>query len=169
MLVFDPYESYGSMEWVMFVGLASQSAFLHGKNFNIGYYTQTTQQKFFIPAMLIGTIDFYHLMPLSLTFRGGHKINAKQNIMASFSPILLIFFFFFCVRCDDRAKSSGRWLLESLPSAVVRQLTPRPWCPLQCLLAKTVGVLSPGVGRLKNVLRSLLLRATFTVGWISKT
>ena len=57
------------------------------------------------------------------------------------------FFFFFCVRCDDRAKSSGRWLLGSPPSAVVRQLAPRAWCPLQCLLAKTVGVLSLGVGR----------------------
>ena len=57
------------------------------------------------------------------------------------------FFFFFCVWCDDRAKSSGRWLLGSPPSAVVRQLAPRAWCPLQCLLAKTVGVLSPGVGR----------------------
>ena len=57
------------------------------------------------------------------------------------------FFFFFCVRCDDRAKSSGRWLLGSPPSTVVRQLAPRAWCPLQCLLAKTVAVLSPGVGR----------------------
>ena len=54
---------------------------------------------------------------------------------------------FFCVRCDDRAKSSGRWLLLSPLSAVVMQIAPRAWCPLQCLLAKTVGVLSPGVGR----------------------
>ena len=46
-------------------------------------------------------------------------------------------FFFFYVRCDDHAKSSGRWLLGSPPSAVVRQLAPRAWCPLQCLLAKT--------------------------------
>ena len=58
-----------------------------------------------------------------------------------------IFFFFFCVQCDDRAKSSGWWLLGSPPSAVVRQLALRAWCLLQCLLAKTVGVLSPGVGR----------------------
>ena len=58
-----------------------------------------------------------------------------------------MFFFFFCVRCDDRAKSSGLRLLGNPPSAVVRQLAPRAWCPLQCLLAKTVGVLSPGVGR----------------------
>ena len=57
------------------------------------------------------------------------------------------FFFFFCVRCDDCAKSSGLWLIGSPPSAAVRQLAPRAWCPLQCLLAKTVGVLSPGVGR----------------------
>ena len=56
-------------------------------------------------------------------------------------------FFFFCVRCDDHAKSSGRWLLGSPPSAVVQQLAPRAWCPLQGLLAKTVGVLSPGLGR----------------------
>ena len=57
--------------------------------------------------------------------------------------------FFFCIRCDDhdRAKSSGQWLLGSPPSSVVPQLAPRAWCPLQCLLAKTVGVLSPGVGR----------------------
>ena len=56
-------------------------------------------------------------------------------------------FFFFCVRCDDRAKSPGQLLLGSPPSAVVWQLAPRAWCPLQCLLAKTVGVLSPGVCR----------------------
>ena len=48
---------------------------------------------------------------------------------------------------DDSAKSPGWGLLGSLLSAVVRQLAPRVWCPLQCLLAKTVGVLSPGVGR----------------------
>ena len=60
---------------------------------------------------------------------------------------LFFFHFFFCFRCDDRAKSSDRWLLGSPPSAVVRQLAPIAWCPLQCLLAKTVGVLSPGVGR----------------------
>ena len=58
-----------------------------------------------------------------------------------------MYVFFFCVRCDDLAKSSGRWLLGGPLSAVVRQLAHRAWCPLQCLLAKTVGVLSPGVGR----------------------
>ena len=53
----------------------------------------------------------------------------------------------FCIRCDDSAKSSGRWFPGSPPSAVVWQLAPRAWCPLRCLLSKTVGVLSSGVGR----------------------
>ena len=61
--------------------------------------------------------------------------------------IILLAFFFFYVRCDGCAKSSGRWLLGSRLSAVVWQLVPRAWSPLRCLLAKTVGVLSPGVGR----------------------
>ena len=38
--------------------------------------------------MLVGTIDFYHYIPLSLTLTlpGGHKVNAKQNLWASFLP-----------------------------------------------------------------------------------
>ena len=46
-------------------------------------------------------------------------------------------FFFFCVQCDHRVKSSGRGLLGSPLSAVVRQHAPRAWCPLLCLQAKT--------------------------------
>ena len=38
-----------------------------GKNFSVGYCTQTSELNFFIPAMLIGTIDYYHFIPLSLT------------------------------------------------------------------------------------------------------
>ena len=36
--------------------------------------------------MLLGTIDFYHFVPLSmtLTFAEGHKVSANQNLMASF-------------------------------------------------------------------------------------
>ena len=71
--------------------------------------------------------------------------NTRQNLLPLLNQRTR---FFFCVRCDDHAKSSGWWLLGSLPpTAVVRQLAPRARCPLQCLLAKTVGVLSPGVGR----------------------
>ena len=40
--------------------------------------------------MLIGIIDFYLSIPLSqtLTLSGGHKVIAKQNLLASFSPTL---------------------------------------------------------------------------------
>ena len=41
----------------------------------------------FILAVLVGTIDFYHLVTLSLTLTlaGRHKVSAKQNTLASFS------------------------------------------------------------------------------------
>ena len=37
--------------------------------------------------MLIGTIDFYHFIPLwlTLTFAGGHKVSAKQNAFLNWS------------------------------------------------------------------------------------
>ena len=40
--------------------------------------------------MLIGNIDFYHFIPLSLTLTllGGHKVSAKQNLLAAFSGCL---------------------------------------------------------------------------------
>ena len=40
--------------------------------------------------MLIGTIDFYHFVPLSLTLTlpGGDKVSAKQNLLASFIRML---------------------------------------------------------------------------------
>ena len=58
----------------------------HVKNFNVGHYTQTVQSNIFIPAMLIGTIDFYHFLQFSLTLTlpGGRKVSAKQNLLISF-------------------------------------------------------------------------------------
>ena len=41
-------------------------AVLLGRNFNIGHYMQSFQPNFVMPAMPIGTIDFYHFTPLSL-------------------------------------------------------------------------------------------------------
>ena len=40
----------------------------------------------FIPIMLISTIDFYHLLPpsLTLTLAGGLKVSASQNRLAQF-------------------------------------------------------------------------------------
>ena len=40
---------------------------------------------FFLPAILIGTIDFFHCTPLSQTLTlGGHRISTKQNPLACF-------------------------------------------------------------------------------------
>ena len=35
-----------------------------GRNFNIGRYTQTFQSNMFIPAMLVGIVDFCHFVPI---------------------------------------------------------------------------------------------------------
>ena len=63
----------------------SRTAFLRGKTL--------VQAIFFVRVMLIGaigTIDFYHFVPLSLTLTlaGGHKVSTKQNLLASFSRML---------------------------------------------------------------------------------
>ena len=52
------------------------------KNLGSGCYVQTYQPNYFIPAMLvIGTVNFYDFIPLSvtLTLDGGHKVSGKQN------------------------------------------------------------------------------------------
>ena len=51
---------------------------------------QTVQLDVFVPVLLIGTIDFCHFIPLSLTltFPGSQKHGTKQNLMVSFSPTL---------------------------------------------------------------------------------
>ena len=40
--------------------------------------------------MFIGTIDFYHFKPVQVffTLAGGHKVSAKQNLLALFSHTL---------------------------------------------------------------------------------
>ena len=75
-----------------------------------------------------------------------------------------LFFFFFCVRCDDRAKSSSRWLLGSPPSAVVRSLPPELGAHFSVFWPKLLAYCLQVWAGLKDVLRGLLLRATFTVG-----
>ena len=51
-------------------------------------------------SMLIGTIDFYGHIPLSLTstLPWGHKVGAKQNLLASFSGTFFFFFFLNLIR-----------------------------------------------------------------------
>ena len=81
-----------STEYQIDICNESYSAVFCGKNVNVGHYTRTVQPIFFIPAMLISTIDFYHLIPLSLTLTlpGSHKGSAKQTTLASFFPTLFI-------------------------------------------------------------------------------
>ena len=79
-----------SLIWIyviIYVRPAGQQAGLHDKDLSIGHCKQTVLPKFFVPAMLIGTIDFCHFISLSLTltFLWGHRVSAKQNLLASFS------------------------------------------------------------------------------------
>ena len=67
---------------------ASQPAVLCVKNLNIGHYTQTVQPNFFIPALLIDTIDFYHCIPFSLTLT---LSRGQVSLMAYAKPICFIF------------------------------------------------------------------------------
>ena len=50
------------------------------------------QPKCYILKMQIGIIDFYHFIPFSLTLTlpGGHKVSAKQNLLAKLSSALFI-------------------------------------------------------------------------------
>ena len=108
--LFDPYEYHMDLcnELCLSVQLA-WPAILHDKKLNIGHNMQTFQPNYFIPAMLIGTIDFHHLKPLSLTLTlpMSDKVSAKQNLLAWFS----------CIRfrwsglsfwCDDEAVQVDR-------------------------------------------------------------
>ena len=58
---------------------------LCGKNFQRWMLHANCSTNLFIPDMLLGT--FYNI-PLSLTLNllVGHKVTAKQNLSASFSP-----------------------------------------------------------------------------------
>ena len=74
------------------VRLAIHLSVLCGKNVNVGHCTQTSGPDLVIPAVFIGTIGFFHFMPLllTLTLSGGHKVRAKANLLASFSCTLFI-------------------------------------------------------------------------------
>ena len=51
---------------------------------NIGHYLEIFQQNFVILAIIIGIIDFYHFIPLSVTLvlAEGHKVGTKQDLLA---------------------------------------------------------------------------------------
>ena len=118
--------SYRSLQWVVFVRTAGCPSFRLAVEgiLTLGHCTQTFQLKFFIPAMLIGIIGFYHFTPLSLTLAGGvggvcvcggggggggrgrwlgyKLISAKQNLLASSSRTLFIWSGWNLMRCFSR-------------------------------------------------------------------
>ena len=90
--VFDPQKYHRHKDLCKGLCSASWSPVLRGKQLNVRHYTQTVQPNSFLPSMLIGMIDFYHFIPLSLilTLPGDHKVSAKQNLLASLSRTLFI-------------------------------------------------------------------------------
>ena len=80
--VFDPHEHH--------MDLCNQSSAswpsLVMKTWTLTLYVNFPVKFFFIFAMLTGTIDLYHFIPLSvtLTLALGHKVCAKQSLVASF-------------------------------------------------------------------------------------
>ena len=74
---FDPHESQMDLCNELCSPILSDKQLLH-------WTLQTVQPNFFVPAMLLGTIDFYHFIPLSLvpfytafslTLPGGHMVS----------------------------------------------------------------------------------------------
>ena len=47
--------------------LFAHLSILFGKTFNVAHFTQTFEPNVFISAILIGIIDIYYFLPLSLT------------------------------------------------------------------------------------------------------
>ena len=66
----------------------------------LGHYMQNVQPNFVIPSMLIGTIDFYHFIPLllTLTMPGGYMLIANQKLLAC-----IFAHTFHLIWCDDEA------------------------------------------------------------------
>ena len=96
---FDPYEehNYGDMLSVMFTWLSVPPSILHWKNLNVAHYMQTLKYHFFsffvvISALLIGTLDFYHLIPLSVTLNltGVTRWAQSQTPCFHFLPLLWV-------------------------------------------------------------------------------
>ena len=89
-LQFTVFLIHMSIIWIYVMSCICQTgqpAVIVARSFNTGQQAQTFQPNFFMPAMLIDTIDFYRFRPfsLTLTLAWGHKISTVQNLLASFS------------------------------------------------------------------------------------
>ena len=71
-----------SSPWICVISHVIHLCILHGNNFQCW----TLQAKSFIPARLVGTIDHYHFMALSvaLTLFESHNVSKKQNLLLHF-------------------------------------------------------------------------------------
>ena len=76
--------------------VSQQPAHLCGRNLSVGHYVQTLQLNLFISAMLLGTVDFSHFIPLSLILilAGGHEVRGKQDFG-------FVFFSYFSTNQDE--------------------------------------------------------------------
>ena len=75
------------MSLVVFILLGGSPSALDSKNNNIEHSTQTFQPKFSMLAMLLGTDDICHFIPLlvTLSLPGDLKVNTMRNLLDLFS------------------------------------------------------------------------------------
>ena len=68
------------------VCLAGQLSCLARQKLNVEHFSQNFLLNYFIPAMVTGTIDLYHVIPLSvaLVLTEVHKISRRQNCWVRF-------------------------------------------------------------------------------------
>ena len=80
---FNSYESH--MEKCNLLFSSGRSYVLRGNHFKVGHCAHTYQPTVFIPALLMGTIDIYHFILLSVTLplARGHMFSVKQNLLGS--------------------------------------------------------------------------------------
>ena len=79
-----PYDKHMDLSGVLFVcqaGWQARLVILCGKTFSIEQYMQTFPT-IFIPARLVGTIDLYHLIPLTMTVNLAGVTRSEQSLLA---------------------------------------------------------------------------------------
>ena len=86
--IFSPYDYHMDLcNELVFVCLdAWPTSFLHDRKLSVGITCKLFNQLFFMPAMLVGTIDFCRLIPFSLTLPlpGNDKVNANKTFWPHF-------------------------------------------------------------------------------------
>ena len=72
-----------SIIWIYVMSCSSSRLSCVAKTLTLDSSHKLFSQIFFRPAMLTGTIDFYHFISLSLTLTlpGGYTVSVKQNLL----------------------------------------------------------------------------------------